>query len=515
MTLMLCTRIEKSKHECAIASNGVTMEKQIEEDLQHNFEEFFVQAFHYTHPGTELDFDSYLQYVCHRYQTLRSRERIIFNQPPRSLKSWTAKYYAAWYLGRFPNKHIMIMANTQRLADDIVYEIRSILRARWYKNIFLHTRIAKDRSSVSHFKTTLRGGVLAASVEGSVAGFGADLLILDDPNKIEDASRPNRLNLVNQKFDGEIYSRLNNKKKSIVIVVQHRLNENDLSGHLIAKGYKVIALPLVAPRDKNYKLDGDEIWHRKKGAVLLKSYSRNEIEAARKQINPDYFWFFQQGIGRNEAEKIEIEDFKLINTNRDNGPFVISIDAAQREGPAHSYNVIQLWQQVSGTYHLYHQFRQQCSFATMQSAATGLIKRFRPTAILIETAANGGALFSVLRETLSGFNFIPVAPRGSKEERLSRHRDKFKAGLITLQATEPWIVDYLLEFSDFPARGTDQVDGTTQMLDYADANPIWGAPPSREFLGRIATGRPVVPLAPNSWPQGMAIVRSPSIFRKF
>jgi hypothetical protein len=133
MTLMLCTRIEKSKHECAIASNGVTMEKQIEEDLQHNFEEFFVQAFHYTHPGTELDFDSYLQYVCHRYQTLRSRERIIFNQPPRSLKSWTAKYYAAWYLGRFPNKHIMIMANTQRLADDIVYEIRSILRARWLR----------------------------------------------------------------------------------------------------------------------------------------------------------------------------------------------------------------------------------------------------------------------------------------------------------------------------------------------------------------------------------------------
>ena len=102
---------------------------RIEDDLKDSFEEFFVQAFAKTHKAQELDFEPYLRYVCDRYQHLRKGDRIVFNQPPRTLKSWTAKFFAAWYLGRHPSHEVMIISNTQRLAETITYDIRKILRA--------------------------------------------------------------------------------------------------------------------------------------------------------------------------------------------------------------------------------------------------------------------------------------------------------------------------------------------------------------------------------------------------
>jgi phage terminase large subunit-like protein len=492
------------------------MTKTIEEDLRQNFEEFFVQAFVYMHPGTELRFDTYLRYVCDVYQHIGERDRILFNQPPRSLKSWSAKIYVTWYLGRNPSKSVMLASNIQSLAELNLEHVKNILRSDWYKKVFPRVKIAKG-SSKNRFTTTRHGGVMAVSMQGSLAGFGTDLLVVDDGNKITDALRPDRLQAANDKFDGELYSRLNNKKKGIVIGLQHRLNENDLSGHLIKQDYTVVAFPLIAPFNKKYRFSNGEIWHRKKGDVLTDSYTSNDIRLAKESTTPDFFWFFQQGKGRNEKKQIRIRDFKVHKSKKDDGPFVISIDAAQGDSSGHSFHVIQVWQKLPRSYHLFRQFRAQCSYPAFQSAAKSLIKEFRPCAILIETAANGGALYSVLKNELSSFNVIGIPARGTKEERLDRHRKKIRNGAISLQLFEDWIVDYLLEFDDFPRRGTDVVDATTQMLDYADENPIWYSLPTREpaIAGRRSDGS-AIPFvnSTDSGTRGIAIVKAIPFFRR-
>lgn len=185
---------------------------KIHQDLRENFEEFFVQAFAYMLPDTKLEFEPYLKLLCHRFQNIGDHGRYVFNLPPRSLKSWTTKFFVAWYLGHYPSRNVMIVCNKQQLAEKYVDEVREIMNSEWYKAVFPNTKIRTDRSSADRFLTTRRGGVLAASVRGSVAGFGADLLILDDPNKIADAQRPASLEEVNAKYDDELYSRLNNKK---------------------------------------------------------------------------------------------------------------------------------------------------------------------------------------------------------------------------------------------------------------------------------------------------------------
>ena len=303
------------------------MDDDILVDLRENFDVFFAEAFSRTHPDLDLDFQPYLRYVVATYQSLKSRDRLVINQPPRTLKSWTAKFFAAWYLGRHPGRNVMIIANKQSLAETNSYDVRKILQAKWYRRIFPRTQISSDRSAVGHFKTTRDGGLFAGSVESSLGGFGADLLILDDPNKIEDAERPQQLEKVNTKFDGEIYSRLNNKKKSIVLVIQHRLHENDLSGHLIQQGdYKAVVLPLVAPRKRKYRLPDGGTWLREKGDILVPSYTRKDIERARKATSPPFGWFFQQGAQSADLIRLRAQDFHLVERPLLTGAVVISID---------------------------------------------------------------------------------------------------------------------------------------------------------------------------------------------
>jgi predicted phage terminase large subunit-like protein len=446
----------------------------IKQALRDNFQDFFFQAFHHTHPDTDLDFEPYLQHVCFQYQNLKKRARIVINQPPRTLKSWTAKIYAAWRLGRLPSIDIMVVANTQKLAEEFAYDVRAILKSKWFRRVFPKTRIDISKSAAGHFKTTKSGSVLAVSVETSIGGFGADLLIVDDPNKIADADRPDKLGRVNKKFDGEIYSRLNNKRrKSAIIVVQHRLAETDLSGHLIAQGYKRIVFPLIATKNKAYKISDDELWHRRKGDILVPNqYLKRDIEQAQKSEKPPFFWFFQQGCGRNQAAAIKREHFKFVENPQFIGPPVISIDTAVRDSATSSFNVIQLWRQTATGFHLVDQFRAQCTYSELEDAARKYIKRNRPAAVLIENAANGTPLLSRLHKTLKNIKLHAIEPRKSKTFRLNRHRATIRSGRISLSADSDWAADYIAEFVNYPNGPSDQIDGTTQMLDFMASKPV-------------------------------------------
>jgi phage terminase large subunit-like protein len=493
--------------------------KHIAEDLRENFEEFFVQAFSHTHPDSELKFERYLEYVCDVYQHIEPGDRILFNQPPRSLKSWTAKYYAAWFLGRNPSKTIMFASNIQDLAELNLRDVKNVIRSPWYKNVFPRTRIEKG-SSKNRFETTRQGGLVAVSLQGSLAGFGADLLIIDDANKISDASRPDRLQKVNEKYDSELYSRLNNKKTGIVIGLQHRLNDNDLSGHLLEQGFRQIAFPLIAPRTKKYKFANGRLWVREVGDLLTDTYSPRDLSSAKEARNPDYFWFFQQGKGSRDLKTVPTSAFEHLLTRREDGPIVLSLDTAQSDGPANSFNVIQAWQKRESRFHLFDQFRAQCGFADLQAATKIMIKKYQPFAILIENTANGSALCSVLKDQFPRSNIIAITPRKSKGERLNRHRENIRRGILTLQRNVYAAVDFVLEFSCFGEANltTDMVDAATQMLDFAELSPVWlcSTEPVTGIAGVFAsTGQSIRPVSStDSRLPGIAIARGIPFFRR-
>lgn len=482
-------------------------------ELQTDFELFFVQTFAFLEPGNELRFRPHLDYLCDRFQHLRTGERIVLNLPPRSLKTTITIAYCAWFLGRNPSKKILLICNKRELADKTVKLLRKVLTSRWCKKVFPNLII--EGKATNQFTTTMQGAVVAASAKGSLAGYGADLLILDDPNKIGDAGRPERLADVNEKFDGEIYSRLNNDREGIIIVVQHRLDENDLSGHCIELNFDRVAFPLIAPSDQDYTMESGRVWHRKKGELLTNSFSAKRIEKLKKLKKPSFYYYYQQAVGRQIVQKIQAEHFPLIESRMADGPFVLSIDTAQTDGEASSFNVVQAWQKLPGSYHLFTQFRARCGFAETQAAAKSFIEKFQPAAILIETATNGQALLAVLERRYPNFNFVRVQPTDSKIDRLDRHRELIRRRGVSLQANAEFVGEYLVEIMEFPKCGTDMVDGTSQLLDYAKAHPIWSSPPPRvaAIAGVGSNGRPIVLSATTqSGPRGIAMARGRPFF---
>lgn len=137
-------------------------------------------------------------------------------------------------------------------------------------------QIAEDSKSRKRWNILVdgqkAGGVYATSIGGQVIGFRAGhmapgfqgAIIIDDPNKPEDAFSPKKLNDANRKLLTVVNSRRANPRTPIILV-QQRIAENDCTG-FIEKGnlpgkWKIIKIPAII--DNNY-VDGLKTKYRQK-----------------------------------------------------------------------------------------------------------------------------------------------------------------------------------------------------------------------------------------------------------
>src|SRR5216683_1279770 len=79
-----------------------------------------------------------------------------------------------------------------------------------------------------------QGSRVAISVGGVLTGRGADIIVIDDPLKPEEALSQARRQAANEWFDHTLYGRLNDKLRGAIVPIMHRLHEDDLAGHVLA-----------------------------------------------------------------------------------------------------------------------------------------------------------------------------------------------------------------------------------------------------------------------------------------
>lgn len=96
---------------------------------------------------------------------------------------------------------------------------------------------------------------MATSVDGVLTGRGADLIIIDNPLKPNEALSDTTRQGVNGWFDGTLYSRLNDKSRGAIVLIMQRLHEDDLTGHLLDRGgWNHLSLSAIAERDETYTI---------------------------------------------------------------------------------------------------------------------------------------------------------------------------------------------------------------------------------------------------------------------
>ena len=122
----------------------------------------------------------------------------------------------AWWLGHNPAGHVICASYGQDLADKLARDCRTLMASDWYQKLF-PTRLAGPDFSVSDFLTTQQGGRMSTSVGGVLTGRGADLILIDDPLKPDDALSETQRTAVNDWYQNTLLSRLNDKETGSII----------------------------------------------------------------------------------------------------------------------------------------------------------------------------------------------------------------------------------------------------------------------------------------------------------
>jgi len=158
-------------------------------------------------------------------------ERDIVTTPPRTGKSqMLAVWTTVWALGENPDLQLVIICHSDDLAQEHSRKAREIIREH---AAFLGYRLALDKTAVGRWRVEGRdGGMLAAGINSGVVGFGADLMIIDDP--VKDAAQADskaHRERVLKEYQGSLATRVH--PGGSVLLVMTRWHEADLAGSLL------------------------------------------------------------------------------------------------------------------------------------------------------------------------------------------------------------------------------------------------------------------------------------------
>src|ERR1700751_2700071 len=229
--------------------------------LRSDFWFFAQRCFCELNPQTTLATNWHLEVIAAKLTAVREGKirRLIINLPPRHLKSLLASIaFPAWCLGHDPSAQILCVSYAQDLADKHARDCRAIMMSPWYRQIF-PTRLAPHRHAVQEFITTRQGYRLATSTGGVLTGRGADIIVIDDPLKPEEALSEAQRQAANERYDHTLYSRLNDKRYGAIVIVMQRLHEDDLVGHVLGQEqWEVVRFPAIAETDEEHQIE--TIW---------------------------------------------------------------------------------------------------------------------------------------------------------------------------------------------------------------------------------------------------------------
>jgi predicted phage terminase large subunit-like protein len=445
---------------------------------------YFVQKVFYTvFPGSAYLHNWHIDAIVYQLMRVNAGDcpRLLISQPPRSLKSLSVSVaFVAWVLGHDPSRRIIVVSYSSELAAELHRQFRMVIDSAWYRSLFPAMRPAKDTGA--ELVTTAGGSRYATTVGGTLTGRGADLIIIDDPLKAEDALSELARKRVNEWYGGTLVSRLNDKDTGRIVLVMQRLHEDDLAGHLLqAGGWHHLDLPAVATEDRDIAIGRTRLFRRRTGDLLHPErenravLDRIKAETGSLQFSAQY----QQRPVPLEGNLIKRDWFRCyeqLPAAGAPGYVVQSWDTAMMTGSGNDYSVCTTWRILQNDFYLMDLYRDRQQYPDLRRAVAALAARYNADAVLIEDAGPGMVMLQDLqRDTPNGMpRPIGIKPEGSKADRMAAQSFRIEAGQVHLPADAPWLDDFLLELLAFPhGKHDDQVDSTSQFLKWASSHPLF------------------------------------------
>jgi predicted phage terminase large subunit-like protein len=445
--------------------------------LRQDFSTFAARCFHDLNPQAELAMNWHLELIAAKLTAVRQGKirRLIINLPPRHLKSLMASIaFPAWCLGHDPSAQILCAGYGQDLADKLARDCRGIMMSPWYRRIF-PTRLAPHRQAVQEFITTRQGYRLATSIGGVLTGRGADIILIDDPLKPEEALSKAQRQAANEWYDHTLYSRLNDKRHGVIVIIMQRLHEDDLVGHVLGQEqWEILSFPAIAEKDEEHRIETilePRRFIRPQGEALHPDREPLEVlDRIRRTIGEyNFAGQYQQSPAPLGGGLVKAEWFKRYGEKERPERFeriVQSWDTANKATELSDFSVCTTWGVKDKDLFLLGLFRRRLEYPALKRAVREQQSLFNASVVLIEDKASGTQL---IQELISeGCHSVTrYQPTTDKIMRLHAQTAMIENGFVYIPETAAWLAEYLHEMTVFPrGKHDDQVDSTAQFLDW-------------------------------------------------
>jgi predicted phage terminase large subunit-like protein len=400
------------------------------------------------------------------------KKRVIINIAPRMGKSEFSSYlFPAYFLGKYPQKKIIMGTHTAGLSEDFGRRIRNLLDTEEYREIFPQTMVADDQKAAGKWSTSTGGQYYAAGVGGALAGRGADLFVIDDPHSEQDVKSNSRLafDTAWSWFQTGPLQRL--MPGGAIIIVMTRWGKLDLTGRLIdyqaknpeALPWEIVELPAILHEGtENEK----SLWPEQWPLATLK--------ATKASIDPQYWnaQYMQQPTS-NSAAIISRKSWRV--WEGDEPPrcdyIIQSWDTAFEAKTTADYSACTTWgvfyneeERDQAQVILLDAFKDRMAFPELKAIALKHYKEWSPDAFIVEKKAAGAPLIQELRAVGIPVEEFSPSRGNDKIVRLNAVADLFASGVVWAPDTR-WAREVIEEVASFPnGENDDYVDTTSQAL---------------------------------------------------
>lgn len=429
-----------------------------------------------------------------------NKDRVCVNMPPRHGKSQLVSiYFPAWFIGKYPDKKILMVSHTSDLAVDFGRKIRNIIDSDRYREIFPTVTLAADSKSAGRWNTNMGGEFYACGVGSALAGRGADLLLVDDPHNEQDILNGN-YEIFNRAYEWFTFgARTRLMPGGRVAIVQTRWHLDDLTGRVTrdmtqndqADQYEIVEFPAIlslpSPDDPKKEIE-KPLWPE---FFDLDALLRTKASMPLFQWNAQY----QQNPTAEEASVIKREWWK--SWTKETPPkceyIILSLDSAAETNNRADFTALTTWgvflneegndankydsdgnpifnpnsknREPEYNVILLNSIKKRLEFPELKDLALREWKEWEPDTFIVEKKSSGVALYQELRRIgIPVSEFTPHRGSGDKLARLNSISDIVRSGLVWMPQTR-WAEEVIEEIAAFPFSSHDDlVDSTVMAL---------------------------------------------------
>jgi predicted phage terminase large subunit-like protein len=391
--------------------------------------------------------------------------RLMLFLPPRHGKSEQSTiHYPAYRLLRNQTMRVIVGAYNHSLACTFSRQTRRLVSRFGFQ-------FANDSNKQNQWSSIHGGGLYAVGVGSGVTGYGADLVVIDDPVKSrQEAESPTYRARVLDWYQNDLYTRLH--PGAAIVLIMTRWHSLDLAGQLLEEAnnggekWDVVSLPAIAE-------EGDALGREPGAALWPDRYSVQDFDRIKKAIGSYAFSaLYQQRPSPRSGGFFRADWLPIANSDAGPGLSCRAYDTAATPGGG-DYTAGVRMQRNGDRYRISHVVRGQWSPAqrrTIQRQTAEIDGLQTIVHLAQDPGAAGVDQVEQDKINLAGFATISARPTGSKEVRAMPFAAACEAGMVELERGD-WNRAFIDELCSFPTgQHDDQVDAAADAFNYLSRN---------------------------------------------